>query len=365
MPRRAGAQALTLRGRGDRATLTIAAAPPRPRRRMKNTSIFWLLLCPIAIGCGHVGIDDLNHEQLDGPGQNGPDDGGKTGDGDGGEGDMSFGGAMTGMGGIDPGAGGPPPATGGSDSGSGGSDSSTGGSQLGTGGIWEADTETWTDPDRTGCWPFCEVANPSFSTHYLFEQPVVPAPGVESNGELSASTRYAHWGLRSLAVHVEPSPAHAYIPSSVLTDRDKMIYVRAWLYVPHDVVTGDVGLLEFLSGDIPAARVTTHPDARLSVEAPLAQARAMSETGTYPFDEWFCLRAAVHTDDRKGSVTVEASDVIVAEVVDADTRGLTDVNAVNFGITRTGPHQGAADIYWDSLVIDQEPVACDDMSIPL
>lgn len=328
---------------------------------MKKISTYLLILYPLAVGCGYAGIEDLSREQLGGPKPHGPSSGGKTGDGDVGDGDSSLGGAPMDMGGANSG-------TGGTEAASGGAEPGSGGAVTGTGGIWETDEPIWSDPNRSGCWPFCEVVNRSFSTHYLFEQPFVPAPGVESSGALSISTDYAHWGIGSLAVHVEGSPAHAFIPVNIVHGPSRGIFVRAWLYVPTDAITGDVGLLDFLSGSLPAGLVKTHPGARLSVEAPLSQKRAMSAAGIYPFDEWFCLRAAVYRHDLVGSVTVEANELVVAELVDADTRvpgGPGEVNTVNFGITSTGPHQVPGGIYWDSLVVDQEPVSCDDMTPPL
>lgn len=301
----------------------------------------------MAISCGHVGLDELEGENRDSTTLDASSAGGKMGEGD-------LGGALIGLGGA-----------GGDPSGSGGTLPGSGGSDTGTGGVWVPDDEIWTDPNRTGCWPFCPVVNSSFSTHYLFEQEVVPAPGVESNGELYVATDRANWGVSSLGVSFFEAPAHAYIPVTIDTSLAGSIYVRAWLSIPSGAVTGDVGLLEFLTGDTPVASVTTHPDARLSVETHLTRARAMSRADAYPFDEWFCLRAAVHLNDVTGSVTAEASDVVVAEIVGADTSGLLDESSVHFGVTKTGPHQGAGQIYWDSLVIDQEPVACDDLSVPL
>lgn len=316
---------------------------------MKRNSGRWLALLMTAVGCGHIGLEDLERGEGAGGAFNDTGSGGKTGDG-------ALGGSMIGMGGM---------GTGGGVSGFGGEEPGAGGANAGTGGVWEPDVEIWTDPNRDGCWPFCPMINPSFSTHYLFEQAVVPAPGVESNGELFVATDYANWGASSLGVSFDEAPAHAYIPISIDTSVNGSIYVRAFLYIPSGVISGDVGLLEFLSGDTLAAAVKTHPAARLSAEAPIHQDRAMSATNTYPFDEWFCLRAAVHLDDVIGSVTVEAGDVVVAEILGADTRTLRNESSVHFGVTGTSPHQGAGQLYWDSLVIDQQPVACDDMSIPL
>lgn len=309
-----------------------------------------------AIGCGHVGLDDLAQEDDDSTALDNTTSGGKSGDGDLGGATNGSGGTVLGLGGA--GAGGDLSGTGGTEAGSGGTDSSTGG-------VWEPDDESWTDPNRTGCWPFCPVVNSSFSTHYLFEQAVVPAPGVESNGELYVATDRANWGVSSLGVSFFEAPSHAYIPVTIDTSLAGSIYVRTWIYVPSGAITGDVGLLEFLNGETKVASVTTHPEARLSVETPLTRARAMSRVDTYPMNEWFCLRAAVHLSEFTGSVTAEASDIVVAEIVGADTRALTDDSSVHFGVTRTGAHQGPGQIYWDSIVIDQEPVACDDMSVPL
>lgn len=368
---------------------------------MKKRPLHWLWLGPLVIGCGYVGVEELELEPLDGSHLVQTSSGGKTGDGDVGDGDMSLGGADGSSGGADPGSGGSEDSTGGgeqgaggsdessggadsgtggrematggatigtggADSGSGGSDAGTGGSNMGTGGAWEPQDEIWSDPNRTGCWPFCALGfNPSFSTHFLFEQDVVPAPGVESGGELYVSSEYANWGVSSLGVHFGESPNYAYIPIEIDASLNKWIYVRAYVLIPSESITGDVGLFDFLSGDVSAALVATHPGARLSAAAPLVPTRILSTTDTYPFDDWFCLRVAVYSSDTAGSVTVEANGEVVAEILNADTRELVDIDSVRFGVTSTGPFVAGGDIYFDSLVIDQEPVACDDMTVPL
>jgi hypothetical protein len=368
-------------------------------------SLRWLLLGPLAIGCGYVGIEDLEQPTIPDHQTPGGSSGGKAGDGDGdgdsgdGDGDMSLGGAGDGSGGASSGAGGGEnssggresgaggheasaggseagtggaetggsgPGSGGADLGTGGADSGAGGSNLGTGGAWEPQDEVWSNPNRAGCWPFCAVQfNPSFETHYLFEQEVVPAPGVESEGELYVSDEYFNWGVSSLGVHFGESPAYAYIPTDIDAGINDWIYVRAYVRIPSDTITGDVGLLDFVAGDVPVALIATHPGARLSAAAPLEPNRVLSTTGAYPFDEWFCLRAAVLSSDVGGSVTVEADGDIVAELFGVDTRGLVNIDTVSFGVTSTGPFVTGGDIYWDSIVIDHEPVACNDMTVPL
>ncbi len=325
--------------------------------QLRTHSWPWFLL--LSAGCGYVGVDDLEQGQLGTDSNQSEGSGGKATEPSGGE--SGDGDASNSSGGSSSGGG--SPETGGRD-GSGGDPVGFGGEPVGTGGEWTNESEVWDDPNRTGCEPFCLEYNASFSTHFFFEQTQVPAPGVSDNGELFVSSDYSNWGERSLGVAFGDSPASAYIPIEIETGLGSWLHVRAWLYVPSNTITGDVGLLEFLSNDTTVARVETHPGSRLSASAPIDDATMMSKQGSYPLDEWFCLRAALRTDDADGSITVEAAEAVVTELASVDTRASVDANRVNFGVTRTGPHQGAGTIYWDSVAIDQDPVDCDTMTAP-
>ena len=315
------------------------------------------LLSLSAIGCGYVGLDGLEHQELgglsDGSGGTTAGDGdlgdGDVGDGDVGDGDDSVGGATMASGGSSVGAGGSDEGTGGGDDGSGGTNT--------TSEKWTAPEDVWSDPNRTGCAPFCQVYNPTYATHHMYEMQQLPDNTSSDNTTLSWVAEPKNWGAGALEVDFGGVDPSGVITSAFSTELD-WVYMRAYLLVPAGTVSGDLGLAEFFSGDLVAARVSAHPDGRLSAEAPLHPERAMSAPGVFPQDEWFCLRIAVSSSEATGSVTVEAAGKIVAELTDVETRGLLDIDSVHYGVTGSGPFQGAGTIYWDSVIVDADPVDC-------
>lgn len=237
---------------------------------------------------------------------------------------------------------------GGSDTASGGLNGSGGqlgsGGFLGTGGI----VNTW-EPILL----------------HTYESGELPGDSSTSdNANLYVQAGTAHQGLHSLVANIpEESNGSATMTFDLSEDSLNKVYLRAWLYVPHDTLTGSVTLFSFESEN-DSLEYGIGSDGTTYVGLASSDASEPSAEGYFVAGEWFCFRAEAIINDVDGSVTVRVDDQISQTTPSGDTRPGDGILSFTYGIIETSFDQGATTVYFDDVAVDDQPIGCD-MNLPV
>jgi hypothetical protein len=284
-----------------------------------------------------VGLDISDNDQEiakvgDGDGDTGDGDtgDGDVGDGDIGDGDLSMGGASGGTDGA-----------GGSDTASGGLDGS--GGLLGTGGV----TNTW-EPLLL----------------HTYENGMLPGETSTSNGELFVQDEAAHGGLYSLVASV-PSASDASVTMTFDLSEHALtkVYLRAWVFVAGDSLTGWMTLFSFSSGE-DSLDYGIDAEGRTQVGLANGSTTYASATGFFETGTWFCYRADAVINDQDGSVVVRVGNETSLTTPGGDTRPGEGILSFTYGIIEQGDGQAGGTVYFDDVAVDDQPIGCD-MSPPI
>jgi hypothetical protein len=191
-----------------------------------------------------------------------------------------------------------------------------------------------------------------------FEGDILGTVKTDGGATLTLTDELSHSGGGSL-VTTQGEPGVGAILQYNLTPRlDGDLYVRGWVYIPQGNANGRIKLMGFRNWDV-LFDVNVTGAGRVDVYVQETGERSTSMQSAHPYDEWFCLQVHYRAHWTEGFVEAFVNEESVARINPQDTRGGNGVTAIDVGLTWTELNQTGGVVYWDDVVIDTAPVACE------
>jgi hypothetical protein len=175
---------------------------------------------------------------------------------------------------------------------------------------------------------------------------------------LKLTDELSHSGEGSLVTtHGEPGVGAA-LQYNLTPRLNGDLYVRGWVYIPQGTVNGRIKLVGFRNWDV-LFDVNVTGAGRVDIYVQQTGERSTSTLGAHPYGEWFCLQVHYRAHATQGFVEAFINEESVARSNPQDTRGGTGVASIDIGLSWTELDQTGGVVYWDDVVIDTAPVACE------
>jgi hypothetical protein len=188
------------------------------------------------------------------------------------------------------------------------------------------------------------------------------APMIEQAGHIERSTTRAHSGEAALHASSTAMMSVAVVAADFSALQTGDVYVRVYAYVPASLPTETMNIL-FL-GTAPSSAAFTGIDLNLqdgALQVYSSPSDPQRQTGSIPIprDRWFCLRAHVALSADRGSVQAYIDDTLALDASGLDTLPDGGVTQFRAGIGWSSAQDAFFEIYFDDVVLDRTPVACD------
>ncbi len=167
-----------------------------------------------------------------------------------------------------------------------------------------------------------------------------------------------HRGTQALHAVQAQAQAQAGLDFPITPITAGTLYFRGYVYVPVAVATTGIKVMDFGTAYGPLTDINVSQNQIVDLFMHPTGITATSAAGVVPFGRWCCMQVTLVVSSTVGSVDVSLDGVTVMTRTGLNTLAPGGVTGMGVGALWTRVNQTNAAVYWDDIVLAQQPVPC-------